>query len=356
MNVTIVGGGIIGASTAYFLSAKNVNVKVLERDPTYTEASFGRSCGGLRHQFLQEENILLGMYGSQFVRQFSKSVQFTANGYLMLFNEEQKAEQMTAVMNQGKCNAGSNTIDGSLIQSVFPWINPEGLAMATYTDTGIEGWIDPYSLHTEFKKQAIAQGAEFIKQDVKSLDEVKDDIIVVTAGCWTGELLSDIPIKPQKHTVFNIKCPTHMPDMPLTADFTTGIYWRPEGHGYIVGSPNGRFDQEDLEPDWNDFDEDVWIPMAMRAPMFEQLKMENAWAGYYDTNVLDNNAVVGKHPKMDNVYLASGFTGRGLMEAHGIGRGLMELITTGEYQSINLSCFDPTRVLNKEKRLEPYVI
>ena len=64
MNVTIVGGGIIGASTAYFLSAKNINVKVLERDPTYTEASFGRSCGGLRHQFLQEENILLGMYGS----------------------------------------------------------------------------------------------------------------------------------------------------------------------------------------------------------------------------------------------------------------------------------------------------
>ena len=93
MNVTIVGGGIIGASTAYFLSAKNVNVKVLERDPTYTEASFGRSCGGLRHQFLQTENILLGMYGSKFVRQFSSSVQFTANGYLMLFNEEQKAQQ-----------------------------------------------------------------------------------------------------------------------------------------------------------------------------------------------------------------------------------------------------------------------
>ena len=147
-----------------------------------------------------------------------------------------------------------------------------------------------------------------------------------------------------------------MPDMPLVADYTTGVYWRPEGHGYIVGSPNGRFDQEDLEPDWNDFDEDVWIPMAMRAPMFEQLKMENAWAGYYDTNVLDNNAVVGKHPKMDNVYLASGFTGRGLMQSPGIGRGLMELVTTGEYQSIDLSCFDPARVLNKEKRLEPYVI
>ena len=172
MNVTIVGGGIIGASTAYFLSAKNINVKVLERDPTYTEASFGRSCGGLRHQFLQEENILLGMYGSQFVRQFSKSVQFTANGYLMLFNEEQKAEQMTAVMNQGKCNAGSNTIDGSSIQSIFPWINPEGLAMATYTDTGIEGWIDPYLFHSALKNKAIELGAEFTKGQIKNVSEI----------------------------------------------------------------------------------------------------------------------------------------------------------------------------------------
>ena len=72
--------------------------------------------------------------------------------------------------------------------------------------------------------------------------------------------------------------------------------------------------------------------------------------------MLDNNAVVGKHPKMDNVYLASGFTGRGLMEAPGIGRSLMELITTGKYQSIDLTCFDPMRVLNNEKRFEPYVI
>jgi len=356
MQVTIVGGGIIGTSTAYFLAKNKVSVTVLERDPTYTNASFGRSCGGFRHQFLQEENILLGMYGRQFVKQFSDTVQFTSNGYLMLFNEEQKAEQLVAVMTQGRCNAGSQMIYASFIQDVFPWINPEGIAVATYTNTGVEGWLDPYSLHTEFKKQAIEYGAKFIKQDVKSLDEVNSDIIIVTTGCWTKELLPDIPIEPQKHTVFNIKCPTHMPDMPLTADFTTSIYWRPEGHGYIVGSPNGRFNQDDLEPDWNDFESEVWPAMAMRAPMFEELKLENAWAGYYDTNVLDNNAVVGKHPNMDNVYLASGFTGRGLMEAPGIGRGLMELITTGKYQSIDLTCFDPCRVLNKEKRLEPYVI
>ena len=69
-----------------------------------------------------------------------------------------------------------------------------------------------------------------------------------------------------------------------------------------------------------------------------------------------NNAVVGKHPKYENVYLASGFTGRGLMQAPGIGRALTELITTGSYQSIDISVFDVERVLKSNARPEPYVL
>ena len=92
------------------------------------------------------------------------------------------------------------------------------------------------------------------------------------------------------------------------------------------------------------------------APAFEELKLTGGWAGYYDCNTLDNNAIVGKHPKMKNVYLATGFTGRGLMQAPGIGRGLTELITTGKYQTIDLSSFSAERVLSDKKRTEPYVL
>ena len=59
-DVVIVGGGIIGASIAYFLSKENRKVKVFERDPTYKNASFPLSLGGFRRQFFQKENILLG--------------------------------------------------------------------------------------------------------------------------------------------------------------------------------------------------------------------------------------------------------------------------------------------------------
>ena len=69
------------------------------------------------------------------------------------------------------------------------------------------------------------------------------------------ELLEDIPVVPQKHTVFRVKCPKHIPEMPLTGDLTTGVYWRPEGKEYLAGSPISVFDADDLEPAWNDFEE-----------------------------------------------------------------------------------------------------
>ena len=96
--------------------------------------------------------------------------------------------------------------------------------------------------------------------------------------------------------------------------------------------------------------------MAQRIPVFEELKLTGGWAGYYDCNKLDNNAVVGKHPKFENVYMASGFTGRGLMQAPGIGRALTELITTGSYQTIDISDFAIERVLGNSARPEPYVL
>ena len=144
--------------------------------------------------------------------------------------------------------------------------------------------------------------------------------------------------------------------MPLTGDLTTGVYWRPEGKEYLAGSPKSVFDAKDLEPAWDDFEELVWPALAKRIPAMEELKLTGGWAGYYDCNRLDNNAVVGKHPKFDNVYLATGFTGRGLMQAPGIGRALTELITTGSYQSIDISNMAVERVLGQKARPEPYVL
>jgi len=365
-DVVIIGGGIIGAATSYFLSKEGRKVKVIERDPSYKKASFPLSLGGFRRQFFQKENILLGKFAKEFIFQIpdllktknnpNPTASMVPNGYLLLFGPEHAEEQYKALENHKACDAGTKNIKGSELTKVFPYVSDEGIETATYTDNKIEGWIDPHMFHNALKSKAIELGAEFVKGNVKSISEIKAKTIISAAGCWTGELLEDIPVVPQKHTVFRVKCPKHIPRMPLTGDLTTGVYWRPEGQEYLAGSPNSKFDAKDLEPEWNDFEELVWPALAKRIPVFEELKLTGGWAGYYDCNKLDNNAVVGKHPKYENLYMASGFTGRGLMQAPGIGRALTELITTGSYQSIDLNCFAIDRVLKKTKRAEPYVL
>ena len=223
-DVVIVGGGIIGAASAYFLSKEGRKVKVIERDPTYKSASFPLSLGGFRRQFYQKENILLGKFAREFIFQIPEllkteknpnpTASMVPNGYLLMFGAEHADEQYEALENHKACEAGTKNIKGSELSKIFPYINSEGIETATFTDNKSEGWIDPFLFHSALKSKAIELGAEFTKGEVKSLSEINAKTIISAAGCWTKELLEDIPVEPQKHTVFRVKCPKHFPEMP----------------------------------------------------------------------------------------------------------------------------------------------
>ena len=116
-DVVIIGGGIIGAATAYFLSKEGRKVKVIERDPTYKTASFPLSLGGFRRQFFQKENILLGKFAREFIFQIPEllkteknpdpTASMVTNGYLLMFGPEHAEEQYKALENHKACEAGT---------------------------------------------------------------------------------------------------------------------------------------------------------------------------------------------------------------------------------------------------------
>ena len=168
-DVVIIGGGIIGAATAYFLSKEGRKVKVIERDPTYKKASFPLSLGGFRRQFFQKENILLGKFAKEFISQIPQllkteknpnpTVSVVPNGYLFLFGPKDAEEQYEALKNHQACEAGTKNIKGKELTKIFPYINDEGIETVTYTDSKIEGWIDPHKFHSVIKDKAIELGA-----------------------------------------------------------------------------------------------------------------------------------------------------------------------------------------------------
>ena len=351
MKIDIIGGGIIGLSAAYYLAKENIHVTVFEKDKLYEKASFPRSCGGVRCQFFTRENILMSRYSIDFIKN-ETSIDFTPNGYLMLFGEEQQEDFKHSTAIQQELGATTKTLTPVELKERYPWIFVDDVWNACYTDDSSEGWIDPHSLHGWFKNQSKKLGVKFVWED--GVQQHDCDIIIIASGCWTGEVAKnwdiDIPVKGHKHTVYNIL--TEKPQistMPLVADLITGVYWRPEGQGYIAGwDGNSEWDSEDLEPNWNMW-EQTWQFLYHRSPeLFSEIKTSGAWAGYYDSSLIDDNAIIDH---VDNVYFATGFTGRGLMHSPAVGLSLSEMILK-KPTTFDLKGYQ----LNRTPQVEKYVI
>jgi glycine/D-amino acid oxidase-like deaminating enzyme len=159
--------------------------------------------------------------------------------------------------------------------------------------------------------------------------------------------------------VFYFDARERLKRFPLLID-TSGVWCRPEGEGYIAGfSPSDDSETDegrDFEVNWSEFDEVIWPGLAARIPAFEAIKPGRAWAGHYDMNLLDQNAIVGRMGDCANGYLAAGFSGHGLQQAPAVGRGLAELFLTGGYRTLDLSDLGYERIVAGRPLREKNVI
>ena len=163
----------------------------------------------------------------------------------------------------------------------------------------------------------------------------------------------------KKRCVFGFTAATRVAPFPLLID-TSGVWCRPEGNGFICGfSPDDGDTADhgaDFEVDWGLFDEVLWPALAHRVPAFESIRPGRAWAGHYDMNLFDHNAIVGRVPGLDGMLIACGFSGHGLQQAPAVGRGLAELIAHGRFTTLDLSDFAYDRIPAGRPLLERNVI
>jgi sarcosine oxidase len=371
-----VGGGIVGSAVAYFLTDDagfRGSIAIVERDAAYREGSTARSAGGLRQQFSTPENIAMSQVTLATIRslkaQFGADadVAFREQGYLILASAGGKALLAENVALQRSLGADIALLGAAELATRFPWLSAEGVAAGSFGERG-EGWFDPVSLASLFRKAAVARGAVVMHDEVTGIDvgehvggvvlarggRLACGALVNAAGPWAGEVAAlagvPLPVVPRKRYVYVVDCrepPETLRGAPLTVD-PGGVWFRPEGRVFICGRSPGEHAEPDIGDldaiDYAFFEQEVWPSLAVRVPAFESLKVVNAWAGYYDYNTFDQNAVIGPHPEFPNLYFASGFSGHGAQQAAAAGRAVAELIVHGAYRTIDLSRFGYARI------------
>ncbi|GAA2827921.1 glycine/D-amino acid oxidase-like deaminating enzyme [Aminobacter aminovorans] len=373
-DVVITGGAIVGSSIAYYLREEGFtgSIALVERDPQFAHAATTLSCASIRQQFSIPENIRLSQFTLALFRRLKEEfgpdadIGFREGGYLILAGDN--GLPILKANHEAQMAEGADIVleDAEQLQKRFSWISTEGISAGAYGLSG-EGWFDAHAMLGLFRKALKTKDIELITSEVTSIERVGNRVTAVTlangerleagtlfnaAGPNAGKVAAMaglvLPVEPRKRNVFVFEAREKFADMPLMVD-PSGVYVRPEGSVYITGgaeSEDGELaaDPKDFNPDWGLFEEVIWPVLATRVPAFEAIKATQAWVGHYDYNALDQNAVIGPHPEVQNFIFANGFSGHGLQQAPAVGKALAELLVHGAYRTIDCSAFGYQRI------------
>lgn len=383
-DIVIVGGGVMGSSTAYSLRKIGFDGRIIvfEKDPIYEYSSTSRSAGGIRQLYTTAINIQVSRYSLQFYKKFPETmkidgepfeIDFRQNGYLFLGTAQMISSLKKQQVLQHQFNVPSQLLSADELLNIIPELNIEDLAGGLYCHE--DGYLDPYSVMQGFRKNAQRMDVEYIFEEVETIlttqnrvtgvrlvngQEYHSPIVINCAGAW-GVYLSEkmgipLPIHPLKRQIFQFDTAVPLEkDLPLTVD-PTGVYFRHEGNKILSGYSEKVKPGIDFTVTRSLFYDEIWPILAHRVKNFEIAKITSSWAGLYSFNTADHNAIIGTHPTMQGYYMALGFSGHGMQQAPAVGQGLAELIHLGKYENLDLHPLRFERFAENDLVLEDAIV
>ncbi|XDA97505.1 FAD-binding oxidoreductase [Sulfitobacter sp. LCG007] len=388
-DVVIIGGAIYGSAVSWWLTRTpgfQGRILVIERDPTYAYASTSHTNSCIRQQFTNETNIRISQFGAEFVKNFPTYMEdpevpklaLQSFGYLYLAETPDFAASLRqAQLIQAAHGAGTKHLSPQEIAAAYPFYALDGI-LGGNLNLVDEGYFDGGTMFDWFRRKARANGVEFVHDEavsmtrhgvrvesvtLKSGETVSAGVVVNASGpraVLTSRMLGiEMPVEPRKRYtyIFDAARPLDR-DLPLTID-PSGVHMRTDGRYYMAGGhteDDPAVDYTDFDADHSLWEEKFWPVIAARIPQFEEIRLVNMWVGHYAYNTLDQNAIVGPHPEVENFLFVNGFSGHGLQQSPAIGRGLAEWIAYGEYRSLDLSDFAFDRVTTGRRFLEKAII
>jgi sarcosine oxidase, subunit beta len=362
--VVIVGGGAIGAATAFHLTALGVSdVVLLERD-TLASGSTSKSAGGIRAQFADELNIRIALRSiaefDRFEELTGTAIDYRHAGYVFLLDQEDDARRFRAALTlQARLGVPSRELTLDELAELLPPVETAGLVAATYCpldgiatpEAAVAGWADAARRRGAQVRQgeavvAIERAGDRIVAVETERGRIATDTVVCAAGVWSRDIAAlaglDLPVRGEPRWTHYTPERDGLPDVvPLTVDFTTGFYFHGEGPGVAFG---GR--EQTLE--------ELAEHAATRLPVLAELPIASSWWGYYEMSP-DHNAIVGEAGDPSRFLYATGFSGHGFQQAPAVGEHLAELVV-GSRPTLDLSPFSLDRFARGEAREEAFVI
>jgi len=381
-DIVIVGGAIMGSSTAWFLTENedfNGSVLVVEREPSYENCSTAHTNSCMRQQYSTELNVRISQFAAEFVKNIRErmgndervpELSIQSFGYMYLADNEPFANVLRENQKiQLKAGAATRLMTPDEIKTHYPFYNVDDIVLGSI-NTVDEGYWDGATVFEWWRRQARERGVEYIENEVVSMTKNASGTKVESVTLKSGEIVScgtvvnasgprasrtsemagiNLPVEPRKRYswIFKAEQPLDR-DLPLTID-PSGVHVRENGSGtYQCGGHSEidpAVDYDDFAVDQSMWENHVWPILATRIPQFESIKLTNEWGGHYSMNTFDHNAIMGPHN-----------AGHGLQQSPAMGRGTAEYLTYGEYRTLDMTPFSYERIVNNQPIIETAII
>lgn len=357
-DAVVIGAGVIGAATAYYLSKFGAKkVIIIDRGPVCAGGT-AKSCAIIRSHYSILSNTRLTLTSLEIFRNFQEALGstevdcgFVNSGYLIVAGEDSFAHDMKRNLVQ-QSNAGAKTyvVDQAQASELHPLLNVADAAVIGYESES--GYADPYLTTAGFISAARKNGVEVEtdhavrKIEVRSgkVTAVRTDRAVINAGAvvsavgpWTRTLTDalqlNLPLEISRHTVLTLRGDEPYPgDMPIVKDLTTPnkMYFRPSSGGVVLV---GTGDHGDPVESADGLEQDVPADFVLhqgkqvshRMRKFERAALAASWVGPYDITP-DWNPVLGSVPGVAGLFLAFGFSGHGFKLSPAVGMCLAQTV------------------------------
>lgn len=375
--VVIVGGGVIGVSTAFHLAEAGVTDVVLLESDALGSGSTCKAAGGVRAQFSDRVNIELGLRSLEAFGTFGTrpgaQIDLRRVGYLFLLDDPVTVaafEQNVALQNE--LGVPSRMISPQEAAALSPLISMTGLLAAAYSPA--DGHCTPEAVVLGYATAARAFGARLITGtpvtgivagpgeafEVRTARQtVRAETVICAAGAWSEQVGSwvgtHLPVTPLRRQIVVTEPIGGLPrQLPMTIDFSSTPYFHREGQGLLIGMSDPQ-ETPGYRLNWSE----DWLPrlgaaITRRAPGLADYGIASGWAGLYEITP-DHNALIGETVPAGRFLYATGFSGHGFLMAPAVGEVLRDLYL-GQTPAVDVSPLDAGRFVANGARPELNIV